>query len=167
MQQRTTSRPWFRIGSVAAQFQPNRLSLVSKKSQNPFQCHQSHQIPSSSFRPLSGLQGWWCLPLLIHIEIAYSDIEIIIQLWPGDWTFTHPCLLLFHQPITLQVEAAFFLMGGFCVWVSALKGWTVRKNSIAKESWQTAAKDGKQRWLIGWCQTPHASFPFPGFYLCW
>lgn len=124
MQQRTTSRP-----RAAAQFQPNRLSLASKKSQNPLQRHRSHQITSCSLRLLSGLPGRWSLPLLIYIEIACSNTEMIAQVWPGNSMSTHPCLLLFHQRIKLEVEAAFFLTGGVCFWVSALKGWPVRKNS--------------------------------------
>lgn len=117
------------VGSAAAQFQPNRLSLASKKSQNPLQCHPSHQITLCSLRLLSGFQGWWSLPLLICIEIACSNTEMVAQVWPGNSMSTHPCLLLFHQLIKLEVEAAFFFTGGACFWVSALKGWSVRKNS--------------------------------------
>lgn len=152
-------------GFVATQFQPNTLSVTNRKSQNPPQCHQITwsmlaQTSFSSFR-MKFTSVDTHRDCLLRCRNGHAVVN-----WKLDYS---------PRPLTplLPIHK---ITDGSCCFVDRM-GLLLRQYSQElickeelqqlKESWQTTAKDGKQSWLLGWCQTHLVSFPFPGFYLCW
>lgn len=127
MQQRTTSRP--RAFALVPQQRNSNQTGYHLPAKSPRTPSSVTEVTKSLSAVSDCFQGWWSLPLLIRLEITCPNTEMIFQVWPGNSMSPHPCLLLFHQLIKLEVEAAFFLTGGVCFWVSTLKGRSVRKNS--------------------------------------